>query len=1675
MNTYAPLPDFTPTLEDFRADEFLALSETLLAFPLEHDQAALDAAPFRLERPEARPEPPLPPLPPRWFPHPATSVLQAARATLAPPPRPPVFEGRVQTVTRVLRPLLSGETVRVEGEAGVGKTTLLAWVANHERTRQRFRRVWWFDDPARIEQTLALILDLPHALAEPDPVRRRAWLAERMDDHTLLIVDNLTPDDPLLDALPTLSEHVLLAVETVPTPPEPDEPLPDDPPGVVTLRGLDDTAAIEALAAHGHLADTRRIRGQLLRLATALGHHPYALMLAGRLLHHDGLSPDELETLLTVDDAKSHIAEPAPHPDEQTAAPLPERPSLNRALDVSLAALPRDYRRLFDAFAAFPRTGAPFDGLCHVAHLTNILTARRGLRMLEAYGFVTQDHRNPDRYTAQPMAYARAQTAEEAPPTQSKRTKAARTWALHYAREHADDPLALYHAESALLAAWQDARRHGAKHVATPLEEALRPYLAEYVVGYAQAQDQPPVPLQGERLEAANLTQYGLELTDQGAYHAAEEALTRALALRREHDSAHAIAESETALARLYDMLGRHAEALDLLLKAAERVYTLGAENSLSVVRRGLAHVYRHMGRLAEALEVLDDAPEAHTERALILRAQGRYSAAVEELALAEESTPYDRAEILLLAGQYEDVLTALAGQEDAPSLQLRAQAYHLLGRTEEAIRCTRRALEMLDEGADTPHERRARVHALRGLGAALAYAALQGKADFADAQEALQAALTLCRQAPTPAPVQVGGILRLLAALHLAAGDPQTAAQLAQDALAQLRLAEAPEESADAYRTLGRALWRLRDWTGALAAFQGEVEQAQSIPERDEQRIGVALHHLADAYRMTDQLDRAIANYRLALTHKDPAADSFSYLITQLALHETLLEAGRVVHALDLSQEIVDHLAHQPQPDLAQYGYAQAVRARTQKLAQRPIRARQSLAEWIRTLTARRDEAVADPRPALHTLALGLTVRSLLAERRPTLALPLAEANAEETAEHYADTPAHWAAMRDLGETYLALDRPADALKALEPLLAVASSGRTEQAAGFAHAYALAARAYRALGETENALVHLRIATEREPVAHRKGLLHEEIAAVLLDEGQPNEAVEALRAALPLLDREQHPEAVARALTTLAHTLGGLNRYAEAIEVYEEALAALRDVSGTPPTHTAEVLRSLGQTHEAQGQLPEAARVYRRALNVLERATDAPPDQTRELLHTLARVTARMGDRSAITLYEQVRELTREWGDARELGTVLRELGDVHRQAEHYTLAVQNYQAALESLPVPPFVRERIETLRSLGRAYAQMERYDEAREVWQEALSLSAELPDQSPLELALTHHAIAEAYRSQGHYADAERSYSEALRHHPKGTPARAETWRALGLTLLAAERPDDAIKALKAALEIEKAQPQQVNARLVRTLQTLAEAHEAADDREGAVARHHEALVYMDKRLQPAAYAETLRTLGRLYREMGKFTEAHTALTEALEIEGEHAPRSDARVSATLQAIADTYRAQGDLEKAAEYYQKVTVYANMSRRASRALRETLDELDRRRETLRAAQQSLQFLGRSENATLKDYAFVYALIAYAHAQLSQRERSNDAIRALLHTLSARAQQLSTEHPDGDERALAWLLAAHQAERQGDMAAAEFACGAALEAVRNANLQWVIEQVMQGLESDEISYNEE
>uniref|UniRef100_UPI002BDD4107 tetratricopeptide repeat protein n=1 Tax=Aggregatilinea sp. TaxID=2806333 RepID=UPI002BDD4107 len=1562
-------------------------------------------------------------------------VCEAARASMTPPPRPSFFVGRQGELDRVLRPLLSGSPIVLQGEPGVGKTTFLAAIAMHERTRQRFRRIWWIDDPARLDQTLALALNLPHVLAEQDPVLRMSLLAAQFNDNTLLVVDNAISGEIDLGGLYRLTPHVLVAFETAPEMPDPDEPLPDDPEGVVTLRPLDDTAAVDALAHFAGIEDTRRIRGDLLRVARELSSFPYALVLAGLLMKQDRLSLDELEDLLAIGEVMAaHAAQV-----EDGAEPVPPHLlALNRVLDVSLGALPGDYRALVEAFAAFPMDGAPFEGLHAAARIGSALATRRGLTALEQYGFVRPDFHDGARAVMHPTVYARAAVVD---PHGSAVGKRMRGWALQTAKEHASDPLALYQVEGALRYAL--AVSESLPEKSAPLDKALRPYLQEYTPGLAGNTNAPVTD--GPRGEGTALTVEGLRQTDEGAYEVAEQTLQRALDLRREHDSAHALAETMVALGRLYDAMGRYAQAEKLLVDAAEIVFNLGAEESVSVLRRCLARVYRHMGRLNDALAVLDEAAEAHLERAMILRAQGHYADAMHEIDCSPDASPYLRSEMSLLAGHYAEALAAIAEEDDPATGHLRAQIYHLEGSSDQAIRGYEMALETC--APDDP----ARARSLRGLGAALA----SGE-QYTAACSVLEEALALHEQGGQPDRLGQGRTLRLLAAVYYVAGDTRHAAETARAALEHLEGTKAAEDIADTCRTLGRALWRLEDYEGAQDAFEREVNAAQGMTIRNEARIGVALHHLADTYRMSGSIDRAVANYRRALTHKNAALDPTGYFITQVALHRGLVEQGRLQAAMDVAQEILDQLEKQPHPDLQQLGFAEMLRARTQQGMDRPIRAGQSLQEWTQVLTARADEALVDSRLGLRVLVLGLASRSLLADQRPSLALTAAQEAVQIAEAEFPHSPAAWAARRDLGEAYMALDQVEEAVLALEPLL---DDAVRAEPATYAAAQTITGQGYRRLGEIEEALAHLRLAFETEPEPHLRGLIQESLGEGLLALGRPVEAIESLRAAAELVDRKEHPDVAARILTALAHTLGGQNRYAEAIDVYEDALVVLRSVEDANPTHTADVLRSLGQTHEAQGQLAEAARAYRRALNILEKVES--PRQMRDTLHLLARVTGAMGDQSAVQLYEQTFELTQQIGNPREIGVVLRELGDVHRDAERTGAAVQCYQSALEHQPASEFPDERVATLRNLGRAYARMQRYDEARAMWAEALDLSRDLPDKSPLQIALTYYSIAEAHRVQEHYPEAEKAYREALKLHVPGTVETAATLRALGQVLHAAGRYDDAVDALRRAFEAEKAQPQQANARLVQTLQLLATTHEARQDLVQAIARHHEVLVYMDRRLQPVAYAETLRALGRLYRDSQKYDQALKALEEALEIENGHAPRSDDRISATLQSIADTYRAAGELERAAEYYQRVTLYENMARRASEDLRDTLDELERRRATLQAAEQSLALLDLSDNADLKDLAFIYALIARSHAGLSQPRESAEAIETLMDILMTHREDVRADAGPPDNRALAWLIAAREAQDGGRIEAAQDACSAALDQVHNANLRWVIQQV--------------
>ena len=268
----------------------------------------------------------------------------------------------------------------------------------------------------------------------------------------------------------------------------------------------------------------------------------------------------------------------------------------------------------------------------------------------------------------------------------------------------------------------------------------------------------------------------------------------------------------------------------------------------------------------------------------------------------------------------------------------------------------------------------------------------------------------------------------------------------------------------------------------------------------------------------------------------------------------------------------------------------------------------------------------------------------------------------------------------------------------------------------------------------------------------------------------------------------------------------------------------------------------------------------------------------------------------------------------------------------------------------------------------------------------------------------------------------------------------------------------------ALETEKSQPQQANARLVQTLQPAGRGAR----RRGDIRRPPSRAIMRRWSTWIAACSRSPTPI-RCARWAGctakreNYPEAHTAYQEALEIEGQHVPRSDERIAATLQAIADTYRAQGDLAAGRRVLPEGD---GLRQHGAARVRRSARDAGRTRAAARHAAGGAAVAGaagsQSRRRLQRSRADLRPDRAGARRACSRPPDSADTIRTLLDLLAANSTQLAPSSGLPDHRALAWLAAARQAEQENDLDGARAACASALDVAANANLRWVIAQVL-------------
>ncbi len=1143
-----------------------------------------------------------------------------------------------------------------------------------------------------------------------------------------------------------------------------------------------------------------------------------------------------------------------------------------------------------------------------------------------------------------------------------------------------------------------------------------------------------------EVVQARTLHAQGAALIDQGRDDEAEAALKQALALRQTHDTDHAVAETLAALARLAYLHGEDALAIQRLESAAERLHALRDEESLEVIRIALSRVYRRAGRLDAALSVLgDDAPPE--DLTAVYRARQEWPEAIAVYERWADQKPFwarlGVAETQVLAGRCADALSTLGDNDRFEAQWLRAMIYHIQGHIAKA-----QDLYM-----------RLRVDVPSALRAAFARGYARALAASGEAHDAamIVGAEGVWYEAKMPRPVFARQRLSLALSAHFnfMLGKLDEADAAARRALSITDERPDPEAESIAYRVLGRAAWQRGELDAALSAFDSELAARGSAIYRDEHEIGVTLHNIADLQQERGEPDRAVANYRRALTHKDAARDRYSVLLTRLALRDLLVKIGRTADALEAGQEAIDLALRRPEADLQPLGYALTVQTKAQMDFGRQARGVQALDTWLSRLAERASEGVAHPYWGVRALAIGLCLRSLSrSDGIPSLDDPITLVDLAEQAVQAAEIEAPgtwvaWAARRDLGNAYLLLERWADAYEVFAPLL-TASPGATREGAVPGHdapfvtlaAHLGSARAAARLGRIDDAIQHFDAARAFEPDQHACGLIVLEAANAYREAGDDAHAAERYVEALALLDRERSLSTYVDSIVTLAYTRLRLRRFGDAIDTFEQALGIVEQLPNRDSGLMASVLFDMATAHHTLGQYKRAAATYKRALEYQD--VRSAPERYVETLVALARSYALSDARQpALEAYHEALQFDILAADLRR--ELLSEQAEVFTQVGLTQAAIDSYRSAL-AIEGGTNV-ERAAMHRGLGALYSSLNDHDKARAHFEAALAFVQDA------QTGLTLRALGEGYRAQGQMESAISTFMRALAELDRDTyPVElAATERALGEIYLGFGQATDALSHLESALEIERALPQQDGGRIVRTLQRIAEGHELRGEVDRAIRRHHEALVYQDVRHAPEEYVGTLCTLGRLYAKMERYNEAIKAFDEALSTENRQPAPDPNRIDEITHALAEVYRAQGRLEAAANLYRRVTESANATptrERSAEALQAAETEIARHVQTLRAAEQSWALLSRGAEPDLKGLAFVRALQAQTSAALGRWEDSDGYLEQLMQLLKENRSKIQANDPQAVIRALAMLLQGleHEEAQRYDVALATY-----------------------------------
>ncbi|GBG34802.1 ABC transporter G family member 22 [Hondaea fermentalgiana] len=377
-------------------------------------------------------------------------------------------------------------------------------------------------------------------------------------------------------------------------------------------------------------------------------------------------------------------------------------------------------------------------------------------------------------------------------------------------------------------------------------------------------------------------------------------------------------------------------------------------------------------------------------------------------------------------------------------------------------------------------------------------------------------------------------------------------------------------------------------------------------------------------------------------------------------------------------------------------------------------------------------------------------------------------------------------------------------------------------------------------------------------------------IGNVYTKQGYFAEALQIFNDALVILQegRGSRTPAVANVLNSIARVHFRQKKYEDALTFYKDALAIYRASLGAKLEKVAITLIGIADVRHAQGKNEKALRNYNQARSIIVNALGERHPLVATALHNIAKAYASQQDfEQALQVYHEALEVRQEALGSRHpaVAETLNGIALVLHQTGEHDEALEKYFEALDIRreALGPRHKAVASVLCHIADVHRDLHNFGVALEYYREARSVYLGAVTPSQLELAALLVNMGNIFTTTGQFARALHYYEDAL-PRCKGAAARllkAQVLDKIAGVQCAQRKYVDALKNYEAALEIRRQHAEDFDLDMVYSLRNVASLHQRLRHYNEALALLNEAFEVLEQ-IQDVYPAEFARASGAM---------------------------------------------------------------------------------------------------------------------------------------------------------------------------------------------------------------------